>query len=66
VTGISPVLIVIPTYDGADNIVAALDRVRRAAPRADVLVVDDLGPDGAAVHQQVGRRKQVLGAHVAA
>ena len=47
-TGNDPVLIVIPTYDEADSILTVLDRVRRAAPRADVLVVDDLSPDGTA------------------
>jgi dolichol-phosphate mannosyltransferase len=70
----SPALVVIPTYDEADNIVAVLDRVRRAAPQADVLVVDDLSPDGtgdlvrgyartdSAVHLLVGSGKAGLGA----
>ena len=39
-------LIVIPTYNEAEMIGATIDRVRRAAPRADVLVVDDGSPDG--------------------
>ena len=38
-------LVVIPTYEEQDNIVEALDRVLRAAPAADVLVVDDSSPD---------------------
>ncbi|HEX3622280.1 MAG TPA: polyprenol monophosphomannose synthase [Acidimicrobiales bacterium] len=41
-------LVVLPTYDEADNIVEVLQRVRAAAPDADVLVVDDSSPDGTA------------------
>jgi len=41
-------LVVVPTYDEAENIAEALRRVRGAAPRADVLVVDDNSPDGTA------------------
>ena len=41
-----PTLIVIPTYNEADNIVAAMDRVLAAVPAADILVVDDGSPDG--------------------
>jgi len=39
-------LIVIPTYNEAETLVATIDRVRRAAPRADILIVDDSSPDG--------------------
>ena len=39
-------LIVIPTYNEADNIVSLLDAVLGATPDADVLVVDDSSPDG--------------------
>lgn len=39
-------LIVVPTYNERDNIEAFLDAVRRAAPKAHVLVVDDNSPDG--------------------
>jgi dolichol-phosphate mannosyltransferase len=39
-------LVVVPTYNEADNIVDFLAAVRRAAPDADVLVVDDNSPDG--------------------
>lgn len=39
------VLIVVPTHDEADNIVGLLERVRAAAPEADVLVVDDCSTD---------------------
>jgi dolichol-phosphate mannosyltransferase len=41
-------LVVLPTYEEADNIVEVLRRVRAAAPEADVLVVDDSSPDGTA------------------
>ncbi len=39
-------LVVVPTYNEADNIVAFLTAVRGAAPEADILVVDDNSPDG--------------------
>lgn len=42
------VLVVLPTYNEADNIVSILDRVRASAPEADLLVVDDGSPDGTA------------------
>ncbi|MFN2606517.1 MAG: polyprenol monophosphomannose synthase [Acidimicrobiales bacterium] len=41
-------LVVLPTYDEADNIAEVLRRLRAAAPGADVLVVDDASPDGTA------------------
>ena len=41
-------LVVIPTYQEAENITAVLERVRRAVPGAHVLVVDDGSPDGTA------------------
>lgn len=41
-----PGLVVIPTYNEAGNIEAIVRRVRTAAPRFDVLVVDDASPDG--------------------
>jgi len=41
-------LIVLPTYNEAENIVEVLDRIREAVPEADVLVVDDGSPDGTA------------------
>jgi dolichol-phosphate mannosyltransferase len=40
------VLVVIPTYNEADNIREIVDRVRRAVPEAEILVVDDASPDG--------------------
>lgn len=41
-------LVVIPTYQEADNIVVVLERVRAAAPAVSILVVDDGSPDGTA------------------
>jgi len=41
-------LVVVPTFDEADNIVEVLARIRTAAPEVDVLVVDDASPDGTA------------------
>lgn len=40
------VLVVIPTYNEADNIRIILKRLRAAVPYADALVVDDGSPDG--------------------
>jgi dolichol-phosphate mannosyltransferase len=39
-------LVVLPTYNEADNIVDFVHSVREAAPSADVLIVDDNSPDG--------------------
>ncbi len=41
-------LVVLPTYNEAENIVEVLERVRAAVPDARVLVVDDGSPDGTA------------------
>ena len=41
-------LVVLPTYEEAENIAEVLRRVRAAVPAADVLVVDDSSPDGTA------------------
>lgn len=41
-------VVVVPTYDEAQNIAHLLDRLRAAAPDVDVLVVDDDSPDGTA------------------
>ena len=41
-------LIVLPTYNEAENIDDVLRRVRAVVPEADVLVVDDGSPDGTA------------------
>ena len=42
------VLVVLPTYNEADNIAEVLRRLRVAVPAADILVVDDASPDGTA------------------
>jgi dolichol-phosphate mannosyltransferase len=48
-------LIVIPTYNEAENIPELLNRIRAAAPDMDVLIVDDNSPDGTAeLAQAVG------------
>ncbi|MCB1258864.1 MAG: glycosyltransferase, partial [Acidimicrobiales bacterium] len=41
-------LVVLPTYNEAENIEEVLGLVRAAAPEADILVVDDGSPDGTA------------------
>lgn len=40
------VLVIIPTYNEADNLPVIVGRVRASVPEADVLVVDDNSPDG--------------------
>lgn len=40
------VVVVLPTYQEAENIGALLARVRSCVPDADILVVDDNSPDG--------------------
>ncbi|NUT33901.1 MAG: polyprenol monophosphomannose synthase [Hamadaea sp.] len=44
--GVGRVLVVIPTYNEADNVRIIVDRVRIAVPQADVLIADDDSPDG--------------------
>jgi dolichol-phosphate mannosyltransferase len=44
--GVGRVLVVIPTYNEADNIRLITERVRRAVPAVDILVADDNSPDG--------------------
>jgi dolichol-phosphate mannosyltransferase len=39
-------LVVIPTYNEAQNVEPVVERVRTAVPAADVLIVDDGSPDG--------------------
>jgi dolichol-phosphate mannosyltransferase len=41
-------LVVLPTYNEAENIVEVLHRVRGAVPDVGILVVDDASPDGTA------------------
>ncbi len=40
------VLVIIPTYNEAENVKPIVSRVRAAVPDADVLVADDNSPDG--------------------
>jgi dolichol-phosphate mannosyltransferase len=40
------VLVVVPTYNEAQNIERVVGRVRAAVPSVDVLIVDDASPDG--------------------
>jgi dolichol-phosphate mannosyltransferase len=50
-----PTLIVVPTFNEAENIAALLVAIRGVVPLADVLVVDDASPDGtAAIVRKVG------------
>ncbi|MCM4082544.1 polyprenol monophosphomannose synthase [Paractinoplanes hotanensis] len=44
--GVGRVLVVIPTYNEADNIRLITERVRSSVPEADILVTDDNSPDG--------------------
>jgi dolichol-phosphate mannosyltransferase len=44
--GVGRVLVVIPTYNEADNVRIIIDRVRAAVPEVDILVADDNSPDG--------------------
>ena len=49
-------LVILPTYQEAENIRHALTRVREVVPEAHVLVVDDGSPDGTAdLADEVGR-----------
>ena len=43
---VSRLLVCIPTYNEAENILALIEQVRSALPETDVLVVDDGSPDG--------------------
>lgn len=40
------IIMVVPTYNEADNLASVIDRLRLAQPTVDVLVVDDNSPDG--------------------
>ncbi|MGV8876055.1 MAG: polyprenol monophosphomannose synthase [Rhodoglobus sp.] len=42
----SNVVVVVPTYNEIENLSSIVGRLRQAAPRAHVLVVDDSSPDG--------------------
>ena len=50
------VLVVLPTYNEAENIDRVLRRIRKALARATVLVVDDGSPDGTAdIAETIGK-----------
>lgn len=40
------VLVIVPTYNEAENITSIVRRIRAAVPGADVLIADDNSPDG--------------------
>lgn len=44
--GVGRVLVIIPTYNEAENVRIIVDRVRTAVPNVDVLIADDNSPDG--------------------
>jgi dolichol-phosphate mannosyltransferase len=44
--GIGRVLVVVPTYNEAENVRIIVGRLRRAVPAVEVLVADDNSPDG--------------------
>lgn len=44
--GVGRVLVIIPTYNEADNVRLITERVRKATPAVDVLIADDNSPDG--------------------
>jgi dolichol-phosphate mannosyltransferase len=44
--GVGRVLVIIPTYNEAENIRLITERVRRAVPTVDILITDDNSPDG--------------------
>ena len=46
IDGLGRVVVVIPTYNEAANLAWIVERLRRAQPEVDVLVVDDHSPDG--------------------
>jgi dolichol-phosphate mannosyltransferase len=46
IDGLGRVVMVVPTYDEAENLAWIVGRLRDAQPGIDVLVVDDASPDG--------------------
>ncbi|HEX6684773.1 MAG TPA: polyprenol monophosphomannose synthase, partial [Candidatus Limnocylindrales bacterium] len=44
--GVGRVLVIIPTYNEAENVRLITARVRRSVPEIDVLIADDNSPDG--------------------
>ena len=39
-------LVIIPTYNESQSLAGVVERIRRAVPRVEILVVDDASPDG--------------------
>lgn len=62
------VVMVVPTFDEAENLAWIVGRLRRAQPEVDVLVVDDTSPDGTGViaDQLAARDERVHVLHRAA
>jgi dolichol-phosphate mannosyltransferase len=44
--GVGRVLVIVPTYNEAENVRIIVGRVRTAVPQVDVLIADDNSPDG--------------------
>lgn len=44
--GVGRVLVVIPTYNEADNVVVITERLRQSVPTVEILIADDNSPDG--------------------
>ncbi|GIM85815.1 polyprenol monophosphomannose synthase [Salinispora arenicola] len=59
--GVGRVLVVIPTYNEADNLTWIVSRVRQAVPSVDILVADDNSPDGtgAVAEELAGQDRRV-------
>jgi dolichol-phosphate mannosyltransferase len=57
-------LIVIPTYNEAENIGPLLDGIREHAPETDVLFVDDNSPDGTGARIESARIKSPQSVHL--
>ena len=54
-------VMVLPTYNEADNVAWVVGRLRAAQPQVDVLVVDDNSPDGtAAVAERLARQDDAV------
>lgn len=55
------VVVIVPTYNEADNVAALADAVATSCPDADILFVDDCSPDGTGkiLDDMVGRVQQI-------
>jgi dolichol-phosphate mannosyltransferase len=63
--GVGRVLVIIPTYNEADNVRLITDRVRKATPAVDILIADDNSPDGtgAIADELAGADEQIFVMH---